>query len=182
MPAKFGSIKRVSATRDNNDLKRNINLFVVSQDQEGFLQKCSTTLKENLKNWLNSARMVSDTIDIFDTNILNFGITFDVSLTQRASRQSALSQIRNELYTEMNRVVPSIGQSFSIREVERVLNGMIMVNGVNSVKVKILNGEGYSAARHNVPANVSPDGGMIYIPENCIWEIKNVEDITGRIQ
>ena len=64
------SIRRAAMYRDFNDLKRNLNLFVVSEDSSGFLQAPSITLKNNLKKWLNSVRMVTDTIDVFDARIL----------------------------------------------------------------------------------------------------------------
>ena len=59
---------------------------------------------------------------------------------------------------------------------------MPIINRVSKVKVIVKNGENYSDTRYDIPANVSPDGGLIYIPENFIWEIKNKTDITGRIR
>mgnify|MGYP001196466262 CR=1 FL=1 len=182
MPSKFGTLKRVSVNRDQNDLKRNLNMYVMSQDSRGNLQKASKTLKNNLKTWLNSLRMISDTIDIFDAEIINLGLEFEIVLKSTTNTVSALSNIRAELFSELTLSNPEIGQYFSVGEVERILNSMTEVSRVNSVKVISKSGLNYSDIRYDVLANTSPDGGLLYIPENSIWEIKNASDIIGKIK
>ena len=155
-------------------------MFVISQDQNGNLQKANSRLKENLKLWIDSYRMISDSIDIFDAKILNFGIDFDVIIKDVVNTQTALSEIRNEIYEEITLSAPEIGQSFSIGEVERILNSIPIVDRVNSVKIKIKTSQNHSSSRYDIPGNVSPDGGLILLPEDSIWEIKYLEDITGK--
>jgi len=182
MPPKFGVIKRAAMVRDDNDFRRNLNLYVISQDSSGNLQQASSALKQNLRTWINSLRMVSDSIDIFDANIINLGIFFDIVSSDKINSASILSEVRQKLFDELTLATPEIGQSFSIGEVERILNSMREVVRVNSVKIVMKRGPNYSDTRHDIPSNVSPDGGLIYIPKNCIWEIKFADDITGKVQ
>lgn len=182
MPSKFGSVYRASVVRDENDLKRNLNLFIISQSPENHLEMPSNTLKNNLKNWLNAGRMVSDTIDIFSAKILNFGIFFDVALNTKVNKVTALSQIRSELFEEIKLSAPQIGEYFSIGEIEKILNGIKIISRVNSVKIINKEGTNYSGNRYDVVPNLSKDGSLIYIPQDCIWEIKFEKDITGKIQ
>jgi hypothetical protein len=182
MPSKFGSVKRASIYRDNNDLKRNLNLYIISQDQNGKLQRPSPTLKSNLKKWLNSIRMISDTIDTFDAKILNLALFFDVSLNLKADQITALSEIRSKLFYEINLSTPDVGESFSLGDVEAILNSMSVVSRVNSVKIINKHAGAYSEIRYDIDSNMSQDGGLLYLPENFIWEIKNESDITGKIQ
>ncbi len=182
MPNKFGKIKKCALWRDNNDLKRNLNLYCIAEDSSGNLQTPSSIIKQNLKTWLNSSRMISDTIDIYDALILNVGLVLDLALNGTRNKTTAMSEIRTELYNQMTLTTPEIGQSFSIGEVERILNSMPLVNRVNKIQVIVKSGTGYSETRHDVPSNLSPDGGLVYIPENFIWEIKNKEDITGKVK
>lgn len=181
MPSKFGSVYRASVMKDENDLKRNLNLFIISQDQNGFLQNPSTVLKNNLKRWLNAGRMISDTIDIFPAKIINLGIFFDVVLTTQTNKVTALSEIRKFLFSEMKLSSPQIGEYFSIGEVEKVLSTMSIISRVNSVKIIAKDGTDYSDIRYNVKSNISHDGSLMYIPSDFIWEIKYEEDITGKI-
>ena len=182
MPSKFGSVKRASIYRDLNDYKRNLNLYVISQDSFGFLEKSSTALKENLKKWLNGIRMVSDTVDIFDAEILNLSIFFDVSLNSRADELTAVSQIRKKIFEELNLSTPQIGQAFSIGDVESIINSMQIVNKINFIELKNQDGPGYSEIRYDIGNNMSSDGGLLHLPDNFIYEIKKENDITGVIQ
>jgi hypothetical protein len=61
MPSKFGSIKRCSVQRDPDSQKRNLNMYIVSEDSFGKLILSSDTIKKNLKVWLNQHRMINDT-------------------------------------------------------------------------------------------------------------------------
>ena len=182
LPPKYGSIKRASLVKDDNDFRRNLNIYVVSEDSSKKLQTSSKALKQNLKTWLNQVRMVSDSIDVFDAKIINLGLVFDIVSSERANKATVLSGIREALFDELTLGTPEIGQHFSIGEVERILNSMKQVLRVNLVKVVLKMGENYSGIRHDIPSNVSPDGSLVYIPKDCIWEIKFVEDIIGKIQ
>ena len=182
MPSQFGSIRRASIYRDFNDLKRNLNLYVISEDSQGDLQVASPALKNNLKKWINSVRMVTDTIDIFDAKIINLGIFFDVVLSTSADQATALSEIRSKLFHEINLSAPQIGEEFSIGNVQKIIGAMPNVNRINSIVVSSKTGSDYSDIRYDVKENISPDGGFLYLPENFIWEIKKELDITGRVQ
>ena len=70
------SIKRVSAQKDPNSLKRNINMYVISENSFGKLTLSNATIKDNLKTWLNQYRMINDTVDILDPYVINVGIDF----------------------------------------------------------------------------------------------------------
>ena len=92
MPAKFGSIKRCSVQKDPDSLKRNLNMYVISEDQRGLLIKTNSTIKNNLKTWLNNYRMLNDTIDILDPYIVNLGIDFVVRPQANADKFDVLNQ------------------------------------------------------------------------------------------
>ena len=182
MPSKFGSLKRVAIMRDTTSLKRNLNMYVIAQDKKGNLQQASTALKKNLKTWLNSVRMVTDTIDIFDAKIINLGLEVDVVVSEKSNFATAMSEIRSKLFEDLTLTKSEIGQAFSIGDVEKILSSMSSIVRFNSIKVVAKSGEGYSDIRYDIASNISPDGGLIYIPEDSIWELKNSTDITGKVQ
>ena len=74
MPPSFGSVKRCSASQDNDEFKRNINLYIISENSNGNLIPSNSIIKENLKTWINRYKMINDTIDILDAKIVNLGI------------------------------------------------------------------------------------------------------------
>ena len=182
LPSQFGSVRRASVYRDFNDLKRNLNLYIISENELGKLQAPSHTLKNNLKNWLNTVRMISDTLDIFPAKILNLGIFFDVSLNTNADAATAMSEIRKKIFFELNLSAPQIGENFSLGKIEKIMGTIPTISRINSIKITNKSGTGYSPIRYEIKENISPDGGLLYVPENFIWEVKNESDITGKIQ
>ena len=78
MPHKFGAVKRCKILQDQGSFRRNLNLYILSEDTSGFLTQASSTLKNNIKTWLNKNKMINDTIDILDAFVVNLGIEFEI--------------------------------------------------------------------------------------------------------
>ena len=92
MPSKFGAVKRANVVRDNDSFKRNLNIFAVSEDKNGFLVSTPSTVKENLKTWLNHYRVMNDTIDIIDGKVVNIGIEFSLISKTEANTTDVLNK------------------------------------------------------------------------------------------
>jgi hypothetical protein len=182
MPPKFGSVKRVSVQRDPNSQKRNLNMYILSEDSFGKLIATNSTIKNNLKIWLNQYRMVNDTIDILDPYIINIGVDFMVKTVDGANKYAVLDACVEAL-KKMYDIPFFIGEPFSISDVYSKLKD---VNGVlDVVKVKIVNktGVNYSGSTIDLNSNLSPDGTHLIVPKNAIAEVKYPEtDIKGRIR
>ena len=182
LPSKYGRIKKSSVYRDSKGLRKILNLYCVAEDDNGNLQKPSKTLKENLKSWINTVKMMTDRINVLDATILNLGLHLDITLDNKADTAGAMSKIREFLFDEITLTTPEIGQYFSIGEIEKILSKMPMIERINKVKVMVKNGSGYSNTRYDIAPNTAPDGSAIYMPEDFIWEIKNATDIIGTIK
>lgn len=184
MPPIYGSVKRAAIVRDTNDLRRNLNAYLIAEGADGKLQAPTTILKQNIKTWLDSVRMISDSIDIFDANILNFGIEFKVSLKNNVNQQTALTNIKKRVFEEISTIPPDIGEPLYISEIMNIIQSLPEVANISTrdgVKVTSLTGTNYSDYSYNVKSNTSPDNSYIYIPENTIWEVKYIDDIKGTI-
>lgn len=182
MPAKYGSIKRCTAFKDQDALKRNLNLYVISEDPEGKLVQTNSTIKNNLKTWLNNYRMINDTVDILDPYIINLGVEFVIKPTVGENRNDVLSRAIAE-------VSKKFSSGFFIAEplyISDIYSTLKEVNGVlDVVKVKITNQTGgqYSPTSFNVEKNISQDGSYLLAPANAIFEIKYPSvDIKGKVR
>ena len=182
MPTQFGKIKKAGIHRDTTGLRRNLKLYCIAEDENENLQEPSSLLKENLRGWISSVKMMTDSIDIYPAKVLNLGLHLDLTFENKEDINTGMPRVREFLFEEMKLTTPEIGQSFSIGEVERILNLMPLVSRVNKVQVKVKSGTGYANTRYDVSSNVAPDGSMIYMPEDFIWELKNITDITGIIK
>ena len=182
MPGKFGSIKRCSVQRDPDSMKRNLNMYVISENSFGKLDITNSTIKNNLKTWLNQYRMLNDTIDIMDAFIINFGIDFVVTPKTGVNRFDLVESCIRQLQDRFSNAY-FIGEHLYVTDVYNELN---KVDGVlDVVKVKITNKSSgnYSNTQFNINKNTSPDGTYIIAPKNAVFELKFPStDITGKVR
>lgn len=182
MPPKFGSIKRCSVQKDPDSQKRNLNMYIVSEDSFGKLTKTNITIKKNLKTWLNQYRMINDTIDILDPYILNIGIDFVIRPTSGVDKfdllEAAMQAIKAKYESPFY-----IGEPIFISDIYSTLSEVSGVLDVVKVKLNNKVGAEYSSANIDINKNLSPDGDYLIVPKNAIVEIKfpNV-DIRGKIR
>ena len=182
MPAKYGSLKRCSVQKDPDSLKRNLNMYVISEDELGKLTQTNQTIKNNLKTWINHYRMINDTIDILNPYIINLGIDFIVKTQAGANKFDVLNACIRTLSSKYKNPF-FIGEPFYISD---VYNELKQVRGVlDVVKVKLTNKSGgnYASTIININKNTSPEGTYLIAPKNTILEIKFPEtDIRGKIR
>jgi len=182
MPAKFGSIKRVSVQKDQDSLKRNLNMYVISEDSYGKLTQTNSTIKNNLKTWLSNYRMINDTVDILNPYIINLGIEFVIKVPAGTDKNAALKSAYRTLQEKFSEGF-FIAEQLYISDVYSELKKDPRILDV--IKVKIVNKTGgqYSSAGFNVDKNLSPDGSYLMAPQNAVFEIKFPDtDIKGKVR
>jgi hypothetical protein len=182
MPRKFGSVKRCFVQKDPDSQKRNLNVYVVSEDTLGKLVKTNDTIKRNLKIWLNNYRMINDTIDILDPFIINFGINFVVKPDSSANKFDVLNRCVETLANKYRNPM-FIGERLQISDIFSELNKVSGVLDVVKVNIVNKNTSGYSSVVFPVQENLSPDGDYLLTPKNAILELKFPEiDIKGKLR
>ena len=183
MPPKFGAVKRVAVQQDTDSIKRNLNVYVVSEDTDNNLAQTNTTVKENIKFWLSQYKMINDTVDILDARIVNIGIEYIVKSSPDFNRFEVLDKAREELVLYFSDYHFEIGEALSISDIHNTLKRVRGVQDVIDVKIVHQSGVGYSDVFYDVFTNLSDDGRTLYIPENYIFEIKKEDfDIKGTIK
>jgi len=173
MPARFGEVKRAKIVRDQDSFKRNLNLYVVSEDANGNLATSNQVLKNNLKTWINNYRMINDTIDIIDPKIINIQIDFTAVVDYEQDKFDALSTAITEVQ-EMFEEKLDIGQPIYITKIYDVLNNLDEIVDVVNVKItNLTTGDGdYSDDNLLIENYISADGRILYAPDNVIYELK----------
>tara|TARA_R110002073_G_scaffold332156_1_gene517696 strand:+ start:646 stop:2451 length:1806 start_codon:yes stop_codon:yes gene_type:complete len=182
MPARFGSPKRASVLRDANSMSRNLNIYVLSEDENRFLVNSNTTLKNNIKTWLSSYKMINDTIDILDGRVINIGITFQAVSQINVNKYEILERAKSELVRHFAQTKYDLGEPFRTGDVFKVLKNVEGILDVTDVTIGRKIGSLYSDYYYNLDANLTPDGRLIKIPEFAAYEIKYPNtDIVGTI-
>jgi hypothetical protein len=183
MPPRFGSIKRVNVIKDPGSFRRNLNAYVISEDEDGKLIQSNTTIKNNLKQWLNQGRMINDTVDILDAKIINIGIDIEIVTALGSNSYDVLNNVVLEVSAIYSKTF-DIGEPLYISDIYSIANKVDGVVDTISVRIYQKDGTGYSSdINFNVNDNLSSDGRYIIVPENAILEIKNPDiDIKGSIR
>jgi hypothetical protein len=182
MPQKFGSVKRVNIIRDPDSLKRNLNMYILSENKRGRYTRANPTLKRNLKTWLGRYKMMTDTIDILDAKIVNIGIEYKMIVMDGVDKFTVLASAQSKIADIYARRQYFIGEPFYISEIWSILNRIQGVLDVKEVKVVTKTGSGYSKTGFNIVQNMSPDGRYLTTPMNVALEIKYpAADIKGTV-
>tara|TARA_R110000824_G_scaffold335251_2_gene521837 strand:+ start:21030 stop:22826 length:1797 start_codon:yes stop_codon:yes gene_type:complete len=182
MPSKFGRIKRSKIVRDHDSFKKNLNLFLLSEDSDGHFVESSQVLKNNVKVWLNQYKMINDTLDILDPRVINIRISFtaviDYSQDKFEALNTALTEIE-DMFTEKL----DIGQPIYITKIYDKLNNLEEIVDVTNVEITNQSGGNYSDSTLNLKHYISADGRILYAPENVVYELKFPDlDIKGTVK
>jgi hypothetical protein len=181
MPAKFGGIKRCAVIQDVDSNLRNINIYVINQNNAGTFETTNTILKENIKTWLNTKRMINDSIDILDAKVVNLGIRFAAIVNNDENKSVIFSRIQARMNDYFNEKL-DIGESFSITDLYSLINRTRGVVDATFVQVLQQTGPGYATTKFNVKNNTTPDGRMVIAPKNVVFEVKFPQrDIKGTL-
>mgnify|MGYP005812282021 CR=1 FL=1 len=184
MPANFGTIKKVNVLQDTDSFnQRNINLYVISQDTVGKLAKTNNTIKNNLKTYLTRLKMINDSIDILDANIINLQISFKIVAFPNINKYSALDSAKQALELFFaDRKDYEIGEPFGITDIFTVLKNTPAVLDVVDVDVIVKSGGDYADSNFIANNNKIADGRKIFCPLNSVFEIKYPNaDLVGTV-
>jgi len=181
MPRKFGAVKRASVINDPSSSNRRLSLYVISEDSAGNFMETNSTVKENLKIWLNKNRMLNDSIDIFDCKVINIGFTYTIIADPEFDKYSVISEANSKL----NALVLEkmfIGEPFYISKIYNTLNKLDGVIDVKRVRCSINSGSPYSAIDISSDELYSDDGTYLKTPKNAVLEVKFPNnDIKGTV-
>ena len=181
MPRALGAIKRANVFQDNDAYKRNINIYVLSEDTSQNLIRTSSIIKNNLKSYLNLNKMINDSIDILDAHVVNLGINFTIVSQTSVDKHDALIAALSHLKKELLSPKMNIGEPFYVTEVYRILKEVDEVLDVVDVKIVNKTSTNHSGVYYNVKQNTSPDGRIVNSKENICFEIKFGDDIKGAV-
>ena len=183
MPPKLGRVKRTRVMRDQDSFKRNLNLYVISEDNEGNLTTSNDVLKNNIKTFLQNYKMVNDTIDILDAKVVNIGIDFVAVVDPSQDKFEALSVAINTLKSNMLVEKFDIAQPIYITKIYDLLNNLDEIVDIVDAKFVLKSSGNYSDYSLNLSDYISADGRILYAPQDVIYEVKYPNlDIKGTIR
>lgn len=181
MPSNFGRVFR-AGVRDNPNNPLATQLFVISRDSDKKLVISPDTLKQNVAEYLNQFRMISDAIDILDARVVNLTVEFQIGTETQVNKSTLVRNIISRLqkFFDINNF--QIDQPIRRSEIENIIFNNPGVMSVIDFKLKnvvgTINGKDYSDNTFDVGANTR--NGLIIGPPGSIFEVRFPDlDIVG---
>ena len=146
-------------------------MYVLGQTTDGFFAPANQSTKENLKTWLTRYKMINDTIDILDAQVVNIGIEFEVVAELTANKHFVLTRCLTALQNSLD-VPLNIGEPLYLAQIYRILNAVPGVVDTTKVKFVAREGSKYSSTSYEVDEHMSADGRYLLAEEDVIFEIR----------
>ena len=193
MPSEFGTIAKVYVEQasalsvqsgndpliDNNPLA--LSMYVLAYDDNKRLENATLQLKNNLKEYMEPFRMVTDALTIKDAFYINLGLSFDITVIPGLSNKQILTDCIIALQNYFDIDKWQVNQPIIISEVYSVL---LQTNGVQSVtKVEFTNKSGINYSPYSYDVAGAIRNNVLYPSlDPAIFEIRYPDvDIQGRV-
>jgi hypothetical protein len=184
MPSKFGVVSKAHVQKPKADENlSSLDLYILSQDQNGKLKTSSSSLKKNLKTYINQYRMIGDTMAIKDAFVINIDCNFEIITLPNYNNNEVLVNCINALKSYFNINNWQINQPIITRDLYTTLDA---IEGVQTVKKVIIGNKrgttsGYSQYAYDVEG--ATQNGVIYPSlDPSIFEVKFPnQDIKGKV-
>lgn len=193
MPSEFGTIAKVYVEQasllsvqsgndpliDNNPLA--LSMYVLAYDGSKKLENATVELKNNLKEYLEPFRMVTDSIDIKNAFYINLGVNFDITVIPGLSNNQILSDCILALQNFFDIDKWQVNQPIIISDIYSLL---LQIKGVQSViNVNFTNKSGGNYSPYSYDVNGAIRSEILYPSlDPAIFEIRYPDiDIQGRV-
>ena len=197
MPPKFGTVAKAYITQDlalapgdtmpdyidNNPLA--LSLYVLSYDANKRLTEASLAVKENLKNYIDQYKIMTDAVTIKNAYYINIGINFDIVVLPSYNSREVLNDCLNAVRNYFNIDKWQINQPILLSELTNVIS-CGNIKGVQSViKIEIVNkyGESNGYSKYGYDIKGATKNNIIYPSlDPSIFEVRYPNtDIYGRV-
>ena len=194
MPQKYGSIAKAYILQDQSIDKNNplyiennnqfaINLYTLCYDNNKNLTSPNPAVLYNLKQYLEKYRMITDSINIFNGFIINFGVNFEIIVYKNYNKQQVLTNCITAIQGFFDIDLWNFNDIINLNSLQLEIAN---VEGVQSVsKLSIYNlttndGDGYSSNTYDF-TKATIDNIVYPSLDPCIFELKYPNsDIIGR--
>ena len=195
MPPKFGTVSKIYVQQDQafstNSTTDNIidsnplslSFYILSYDANKKLTLADQALKQNLKNYLDEYRLLTDAVNIRDAFIINIGVDFEIIVRPNFNSSDVLVRCVESLQNYFNISKWQVNQPIMLREIYVLLDKVQGVQTVEDVKIVNKTGTalGYSQYAYDVKGATRKN--IVYPSlDPSIFEVKYPNsDIRGKI-
>jgi len=183
MPSKFGRVYRISVSK-NNFSQNTALLRVITKDANNNLTIANDSLKNNIAKYINQYRLIGDSIDIIDGQIINYEVNFTITVKNTYLESNVLASVLNKLKSFLKTDNYQINQPINMSDISLLITATDGVNTLTSINFEARSGtyedREYSDTSWSVLDNTKK--GILHPPEGGMFELKFPnDDIKGRV-
>lgn len=182
LPGKFGKPAKVFV-KPNANSSFSFDIHILSKDSDGHLTQATTTLKQNIAMYMSKYRMLTDGVNLLQSDIINIGIDFGIVVSPKFIRQEVLAKCLNEIGNYFDIDKWQIGQPIIISDLISQIQAILGVVSVYKLDFRNIIGaqdSGLTYSLTHFDVHESTENGILYCPENSIFEVKFPhKDVTG---
>ena len=184
MSPRYGVVAKAYTEKPKaDDANTTLDLYVLTYNSVGNLANASTTLKNNLKTYINQYRMIGDTLSIKDAFIINIACDFEIITLPNYNSNEVIFRCISVLQNYFSINNWQINQPIVLRDINVLLDNIEGVQTVNKVNITNKAGttSGYSQYAYDIAG--ATQKGIIYPSlDPSIFELKYPNtDIKGRV-
>ena len=184
LPAQYGVIAKAHAQQPPaSDRNTTIDIFVLSYDGDTKLRTASSSLKTNLKTYLNQFRSIGDSVNIKNAYIVNIGIDFEIITLPNFNNNEVLNRCLTAVRNYFRVENWAINQPILLSKVRVLLDNIDGVQTVQSLKINNKAGVSDGYSQHAYDIEGATQNNIVYPSiDPSIFEVKYPnQDITGRV-
>jgi hypothetical protein len=190
MPSKYGSIAKAYAIADQsidtsakNYNPLAVNLYILCYNNQKKLINSNPAIQENLKNYLNQYRILTDAVNIIDGYIINIGVDFGIIVYKNYNKRDVLINCLAIVQTYFDIDNAQFCQPINLSRLELEISRVDGVQSVNYLKIKNLtvrDGD-YSPYEYDIKS-ATVDKIIYPSMDPSVFEVKYpTKDIVGKV-
>jgi hypothetical protein len=194
MPSKFGSVAKAYIVPDDQISQQDyqetkianplaMNMYVLGFNESKQLVALNQSIKENLKNYLNYYRILTDAINIKDAFIINLSVDFEISVLPNYNSNEVLLKCINTLQDLFNVDRWQINQPIIKSDITTAIANIKGVQSVVGVSISNVYDTDFGYSGNVYDLATATKNGVIYPSlDPSIFEVKFPnKDIKGRV-
>ena len=197
MPSKYGSIAKAYAVTDsqldttnvqsgNKGAASNpfaINLYLLCYDSNQRLTNSNPAIRQNLTNYLNQYRMLTDSVNLLDGYIINIGVEFGIIAYKNFNKREVLANCITlvQQYFDINNI--QFCQPINLSRLQLEIAKVDGVQSVTSLKVKNLTRKDGDYSKYEYDIKTATVNNVVYPSiDPSVFEVRfPSKDIVGRV-
>jgi hypothetical protein len=175
MPSTFGAPAKVNVMEEDNKIR----IKLLSYDQNGNLSDVvSTTLKNNILNYLAEYRMINDYVDIESGQVIDLKLEIDLVIDKNGNQTDIVRNVIEEIIDYFRIEKRKMGDPLFVGDLNRLIGQVSGVVNVIDNRVFNLTGGEYSSSEvaqlyvNNQTKQILQSDMTIFMKSNQIFQIR----------